>query len=90
MRVHAELRAALHYCALLYPTVARWVQVFEGVQLCTLLTVTCISLAIIEKCLDEDRNWTVKELANAYRRLWVHSASFFTTGLKSAQFFIQV
>ena len=60
---HAELHAALRYCALLYPTVARWVQVFEGVQHCMLLSITCMSVAVIEKCLDEDRNWTAKELA---------------------------
>jgi hypothetical protein len=59
----AELHATLRYCALLYPTVARWVQVFEGVQHCTLLSITCMSVARIEKCLGEDRHWTVKELA---------------------------
>ena len=60
---HAELRAALRYCALLYPTVARWMQVFEGVQHHTLLSIMCVSVAVIEKCLGEDRHWTVKELA---------------------------
>jgi hypothetical protein len=59
----AELHATLRYCALLYPTVARWVQVFEGVQHCTLLSTLCMSVSIIEKCLGEDRHWTVKELA---------------------------
>jgi hypothetical protein len=29
-------------------------------------------------------------ISKAYKHLWVHSASFFTTGLKSAQFCIQV
>ena len=60
---HAELCAALHCCALLYRTVARAVQVFEGVEHHTLLSITWVSVAIIERCLGEYRHWTVKELA---------------------------
>jgi hypothetical protein len=59
---HAELFEALRYSAL-YPTFARWVHVFENVQHCMLLSIMRMSVAIIEKCLDEDRHWSVKELA---------------------------
>jgi hypothetical protein len=87
---HAELRAALHYCALLYPTVAGWVQVFEGAQHCTLLSYHMHVCGYNWKVPGWRQELDCEGISKAYRHLWVHSASFFITGLKSAQFCSQV
>lgn len=76
------LHATSRYCALLYPTVARWVLVFEGVQHCTLLFITCMSVTVIEKCLGEDRHWTVKELAKHTGIYWFTVPYFLQQSVK--------
>jgi len=49
-----------------------------------------MSLAIIEQCIEEDRCWTTKELAELTGSLWVCSAPNVSAGLKDVEDCCQV
>lgn len=73
---HAELCEALGRCAVLYWTLARWVQVFKSWKVST-ANMPCsgysapvhtdMSVVINGQCTVEDRHWTMKELAKHTR-----------------------
>ncbi|PSN39059.1 hypothetical protein C0J52_10099 [Blattella germanica] len=69
---HAELQQALGNQALPYRTVARWVAAFKQGRESTanlprsgrsMSANKNVSVAVVEQCLEEDRRWTVLELA---------------------------
>jgi len=70
---HADIREALGGRALLYRTIATWVQKFKigrgstSAMHCTGPCVsvhTNVSVVVFEQSLDEDRHWSVKEIAD--------------------------
>ena len=87
---HVELCEAWGDHALLSWSVARWVKAFRGGRVST-ADMHCsghsvsihidMSVTMIEWCMDEDRHWTVKALAE-HRDFWVYIAALFTVTWK--------
>lgn len=70
---HADLREALDGRALLFRTIATWVQEFRSGRGSTsamhrtgpcVSVHTDVSVVVIEQSMDEDRHWSVQEIAD--------------------------